>query len=190
VRWELAGLEADRRQAQQQRDSSLARGDLSKSELARLEVEQLEAKLELLRRRESLLELKSPLDGVVLSGSLDKLLSAPVETGHVLFEIAPLDQLRVEVAAPAADYRHIAAGDAVELRFDGRLSEPVRGHLARVRPRSEIRDAADVFVAEVELPNPTDTLRPGQRGRAVITGPRHPLAWNLFHKAFDRVRSW
>ena len=45
VRWELAGLEADRRQAQQQHDSSLARGDLGKSELARLEVEQLDAKL-------------------------------------------------------------------------------------------------------------------------------------------------
>ncbi len=190
VRWELAGLEADRRQAQQQRDSSLARGELSKSELARLEVEQLDAKVELLRRRESLLELKAPLDGIVLSGSVDKLSSAPVETGHVLFEIAPLDQLRVEVAAPAADYRHITVGDSVELRFDGRLSEPVNGTLSRIRPRSEIRDSADVFVAEVELPNPNDSLRPGQRGSAIVFGPRHPLAWNLFHKAFDRVRSW
>ncbi len=190
VRWELAGLEADRRQAQQQHDSSLARGDLGKSELARLEVEQLDAKLGLLRRRESLLELKSPLDGVVLNGSLEKLASAPVETGQVLFEIAPLDQLRVEVAVPAADYRHIAIGDPIELRFDGRLSEPVNGTLARIRPRSEIRDSADVFVAEVELPNLNNTLRPGQRGHAVVTGPRHPLAWNLFHKAFDRVRTW
>lgn len=190
VRWELAGLEADRRQAQQQHDSSLARGELGKSELARLEVEQLDAKLGLLRRRESLLELKSPLDGVVLSGSLEKLSSAPVETGQVLFEIAPLDQLRVEVAVPAADYRHIAVGEPVELRFDGRLSEPVNGTLARIRPRSEIRDSADVFVAEVELPNVNDSLRPGQRGHAVVAGPRHPLAWNLFHKAFDRVRTW
>ncbi|MBC7817109.1 MAG: HlyD family efflux transporter periplasmic adaptor subunit [Planctomycetaceae bacterium] len=190
VRWELAGLEADRRQAQQQRDCSLARGDLSKSELARLEVEQLDAKLELLRRRESLLELTAPLDGIVLSGSIDKLSSAPVETGHVLFEIAPLDQLRVEVAAPAADYRHIVVGDAVELRFDGRLSEPINGKLSRIRPRSEIRDSADVFVTEVELPNADDALRPGQRGSAIIFGPRYPLAWNLFHKAFDRVRGW
>ena len=190
VRWELAGLEADRRQAQLQRDSNLARGDLSKSELARLEVEQLDAKVELLRRRESLLELKAPLDGIVLSGSIDKLSSAPVETGHVLFEIAPLDQLRVEVAVPAADYRHIAVGDSVELRFDGRLSEPVNGKLSRIRPRSEIRDSTDVFVAEVELPNPNDSLRPGQRGSAIVFGPRHPLAWNLFHKAFDQVRRW
>ncbi len=190
VRWELAGLEADRRQAQQQHDSSLARGDLGKSELARLEVEQLDAKLGLLRRRESLLELKAPLDGVVLSGSLEKLSSAPVETGQVLFEIAPLDQLRVEVAVPAADYRHIAVGEAVELRFDGRLSEPISGTLARIRPRSEIRDSTDVFVAEVELPNLNESLRPGQRGHAVVTGPRNPLAWNLFHKAFDRVRIW
>lgn len=190
VRWELAGLEADRRQAQQQHDSSLARGDLGKSELARLEVEQLDAKLGLLRRRESLLELKSQLGGVVLSGSLEKLSSAPVETGQVLFEIAPLDQLRVEVAVPAADYRHIAIGDSIELRFDGRLSEPVNGTLTRIRPRSEIRDSTDVFVAEVELPNPNDSLRPGQRGHAVVSGPRHPLAWNLFHKAFDRIRTW
>src|SRR4029079_6864396 len=101
-------------------------------ELARLEVEQLDAKLGLLRRRESLLELKAPLGGGVLSGSIEKLSSATAEAGQVLFEIAPLDQLRVEVAVPATDYRHIAVGEAVELRFDGRVSEPVNGTLARI----------------------------------------------------------
>ena len=190
VRWELAGLEADRRQAMQQRDTSLTRGELAKSELARLEVEQLDAKLELLRRRASLLELQAPLDGVVLSGSLDKLSSAPVKTGQVLFEIAPLDHLRVEVSTPAEDYRHVKDGAPVELRFEGRLNELRTGTLTRVRPRSEIRDSADVFVAEVEMDNPDLSLRPGQRGSAVVIGSSHPLAWNLFHKAADRVRQW
>ncbi len=190
VRWELAGLEADRRQALQQRDTSLTCGELAKSELARLEIEQLDAKLELLRRRASLLDLQAPLDGIVLSGSLDKLSSAPVKTGQVLFEIAPLDRLRVEVSTPAEDYRHVTEGAAVELRFDGRLNELQTGTLARVRPRSEIRDSADVFVAEVEMDNPGHSLRPGQRGSAVVIGSSHPLAWNLFHKAADRVRQW
>lgn len=190
VRWELAGLEADRRQAVQQRDTSLTRGELAKSELARLEIEQLDAKLELLRRRASLLELQAPLDGIVLNGSLDKLSSAPVKTGQVLFEIAPLDRLRVEVATPAEDYRHVQAGTAVELRFEGRLNDLQTGTLSRIRPRSEIRDSADVFVAEVEMDNPEQALRPGQRGSAVVIGSSHPLAWNLFHKAADRVRQW
>lgn len=191
VRWELAGLEADRRQAQQQRDSNLARGELGKAELARLEVEQLDAKLELLRRRESLLEIVAPLDGVVLSGSVDKLSSAPAKVGQVLFEIAPVDRLRVEVATPAEDYRHVAVGAPVELRFDGRLNELRTGKISRVRPRSEIRDAADVFVADVELDNVEAALRPGQRGLAVVVGQRHPLAWNLFHKAAERLwRFW
>lgn len=187
VRWELAGLEASRRQAQQQRDTNLTRGELGKSELARLEVEQLDAKLELLRRRESLLELQAPLDGIVLSGSVDKLSSAPVKVGQVIFEIAPLDRLRIEVATPAEDYRHIVADAPIELRFEGRLNELETGKLTRVRPRSEIRDSADVFVAEVELDNPQLSLRPGQRGLAVVVGPRHPLAWNLFHKASERL---
>jgi multidrug efflux pump subunit AcrA (membrane-fusion protein) len=190
VRWELAGLEADRRQALQQRDTSLTRGELAKSELARLEVEQLDAKLELLRRRASLLELQAPLDGIVLSGSLDKLSSAPVKTGQVLFEIAPLDRLRVEVSTPAEDYRHVVEGTSVEMRFEGRLNELQTGTLSRVRPRSEVREAADVFVAEVEMDNPDHSLRPGQRGSAVVIGSSHPLAWNLFHKAADRVRQW
>ena len=174
----------------QQRDTSLTRGELAKSELARLEIEQLDAKLELLRRRASLLELQAPLDGVVLSGSLDKLSSAPVKTGQVLFEIAPLDRLRVEVSTPAEDYRHVKDGASVELHFEGRLNELQTGTLARVRPRSEIRDSADVFVAEVELENPESSLRPGQRGSAIIISSSHPLAWNLFHKAADRVRQW
>ncbi len=190
VRWELAGLEADRRQAQQQRDSSLAHAELAKAELARLELEQIDAKLELLCRRQSLLVLQAPLDGVVLSGSIDRLSSVPVKTGQSLFEIAPLDRLRVEVSLPAEDYRHVRAGDHVELRFDGRASELQAGELARIRPRSEIRDSADVFVAEVELPNPDEALRPGQRGQAVVVTRPHPIAWNLFHKAYERVRQW
>jgi multidrug efflux pump subunit AcrA (membrane-fusion protein) len=126
----------------------------------------------------------------VLSGSIDKLSSVPVKTGQTLFEIAPLDRLRVEVSLPAEDYRHVQAGDRVELRFDGRASELQSGELARIRPRSEIRDSADVFVAEVELPNPDEALRPGQRGQAVVVARPHPIAWNLFHKAYERVRQW
>ncbi|GDY07851.1 hypothetical protein LBMAG52_13370 [Planctomycetia bacterium] len=47
------------------------------------------------------------LDGVVLSGSLEKLTSTPVETGQVLFEIAPLDRASSQLlgSSPLATVR-------------------------------------------------------------------------------------
>ena len=37
------------------------------------------------------------------------------------------------------------------------------------------------------MPNEDQQLRPGMRGQADIATSAHPLAWNLFHKAWDAL---
>ncbi len=43
------------------------------------------------------LEVASPIDGVVISGDLEKYTGAPVERGPGLLEVAPLDMERLEL---------------------------------------------------------------------------------------------
>lgn len=189
VRWELAGLEAERAAARKQQDAALIDGDIGASQRAALELQQVEARRQVLQRQRSELELTSPVDGIVLDGHLERVENAPVTIGQPLFEVAPLSPVTVEVAIADEDYTHVAPGFSVDVTFDG-LSTTFAGVIDAIRPRSEIRNADNVFIATVILDNPNQQLRPGMKGHARVTGRTRSLGWTLFHKPVERVQSW
>jgi RND family efflux transporter MFP subunit len=187
IRWELAGLESELNAASKKRDSALALQNAAAAQLAKLDMERLELKIRLLEHRAENLEVKSPIGGIVTSGDLEKAEGAPVTTGATLFEIAPLDRMIAEVAVPEAEIAHVRTGQAVRIRLDAYPRRNWIATLDRIQPRAEIRDRANVFVAELTLDNSDELLRPGMKGHAEITGPRRSLAWILFHKAWESV---
>jgi multidrug efflux pump subunit AcrA (membrane-fusion protein) len=185
VRWELAGVVADRERAARERDSHRANHDVVRSYMADLECERLSARETLLRDRIDRLEVRSPIDGIVLAGSLDRRENVPVTTGQALYEIAPLDRLRIEVAVPADEISRVRVDMPADIRMAGTGETAHAGRIARIRPSSEIREGRNVFVAEVELDNRSGALRPGMEGSVRITTDSHPLAWNLFHRPWE-----
>jgi hypothetical protein len=190
LRWEIAGLVADRSRAAKKRDVSQAAGDIPEAQLAQLEVERIDVKLQLLERREQQLEIKSPLDGVILASNVDNVERLPVKPGSIVCEIAPLDQIRLTVAVPADEMLHVRPSSEVELRLDACPGEVITGTVTAVRPRSEIRDGENVFVADVVLDNDEQRLRPGMDGHAKVISAARPLAWVLFHKAVNKAESY
>ncbi len=184
-RWELAGLTADYNRAGKQRDAAMAVHNVANAQQAKLDMERLELKIRLLEHRATNLEIKSPLNGIVVSGDLEKAEGAPLSIGQTLFEIAPLDQMIVEIAVPEDDVAYVKAGDEVVVRLDAYPEQRWTGTVAKIHPRAEIRDEQNVFVAELTFKNQNSLLRPGMNGHAKITGPRRPLAWNLFHKPWN-----
>ena len=187
IRWELAGVTADAHRAQKKRDSHMARHEIPDSVMAGLEVERLETRTELLRFREDHLQVKSPINGIVLSGSLDKRENYPVKLGDSLYEIAPIDEMRIELEVPADDVHHVREGLNVSIRIDGQTASTLTGTVARLHPRSVVRESDNVFIADVIVPNDKRALRPGMHGTATVTSDRHPLGWNLFHKAWEKA---
>jgi biotin carboxyl carrier protein len=185
IRWELAGLVAERNRAGKQRDSALATHRVADAQAAKLDMDRLGLKIQLLEHRTENLEVKSPIDGVVISGDLDKAEGAPLSIGQTLFEIAPLERMVVDVEVPEEEISHVAERSGASVRLDAYPGRTWNATIAKIHPRSEIRDARNVFVAELNIENPDGLLRPGMNGRAKITGPRRALAWNLFHKPID-----
>ena len=51
-------------------------------------------------------------------------------------------------------------------------------------------DGRQVFVAEVEVANVDNLLRPGMSGRAKVRGPRAPLGWIVLHKPLEAAGRW
>ena len=187
VRWKRASVVAERNQAVKRRDSAQASHNYSEQQIAQLEIQRMDLELQLLDHRAENLEIKSPVDGIVASGDLERAQGAPLTVGQTLFEIAPLESMIVEMSVPDDEISYIAVGQKVDVRLDafpGQMWETVA---ARVQPRSEIRDEDNVFIAEAELNNADGRLRPGMKGRAKLETDKRPLGWILFHKPWEYV---
>jgi len=190
LRWQRSSLAADRASAAKKYDTGLAAHDVPAAQLARLEMQRLDVQLRLLQHHMANLELRAPTAGVILSGDLEDALGAPVRIGQAIYEIAALDRLKLEVAVPDDDIAWVQPGMRVSTRLDGVPGAAIEGSIARIRPRAEVREGQNVFVADVVLENPGHLLRPGMKGACQVIGQRQRLGWLWFHKAWERTQRW
>ncbi len=184
---EIAAQKAALAQSQLRRDAALARGEAGQAGIFTLEAQQAEENLALLELRFDQLTVRSPIDGIVLRGDLQRTIGAPLTKGQVLFEVAPLGEMVAEIAIPEEEIHRVAAGMAVTARLDAFSGKTFQGTLERIHPRAEMRDDASVFIAEMKLDAQGAPIRPGMRGRASISAQRAPLIWSWIRRPVTRL---
>lgn len=92
-------------------------------------------------------------------------------------------------------------GQPVTVWIEGLESTAIRGSVDRIRSQAELRGGQLVFIAEVpfeadSIEDHSDdgekaiTYQPGMRGSARIDGERHALAWNLFRRPYEVLKSY
>lgn len=190
LRIELAGLNAELAGARKRFDSELAAGNIAQSQIAKSEMERLKAKISLLNERTETLEIRSPIAGVVVSGDLEKAEGASLTIGQALFEIAPLDQMIVEISIPEAEIPYAKSGMNVAVKLNAFPYETWHGNIETIHPSAEIIDNDSFFVAQVSLSNENGSLRPGMKGNTKIKSNWACLGWSLFHRPWETVRYW
>jgi len=166
---------------------SYDRGEIN---VLRAKIDQAEAELELIERQLERLELRAPLDGIVVSGDFHRAMGSPVERGQTLFEIAPLDRYRVAIQVSERDIRFVTLGQEGRLRLAGLPGRALPIKVVRIVPVLETDKEQSFFRVEAELEEGVEELRPGMTGVAKIeTAPRTVL-WIWLHPLFESVRSW
>lgn len=190
IRWELAEVQANLNKATKERNTQFSRKEFGAAAISGHEMQRLEQRSALLTHRNASLEIRSPADGVVVSGDHREAEGVPLEMGKTLFEIAPLDAMVVELCVPEEDVRHIKAGMTVDIQLEAVPEDSIHAVIRSVHPRAELRDGENVFIAEADIPNPNAVLRPGMRGVAKINTRRHTIGWNLFHKPAAWLLGW
>ena len=186
IRIEKSALVAEREAASRQYDTHLANREIADADRARLDEARLANEIALIEHRETSLQILSPVDGIVLSGSLDRRENYPVARGETIYEIAPLNPLRIEIAVPDNEVMHLSVGQRVRFRFDGFGSQVHDAEIKVIRPDSTIRDDENVFIAEVEINNDDGLIRPGMEGKARVYAGTSTLAWNVFHHPWEK----
>ena len=190
LRWELAGLVAEQEHARKSRDINMAAGKTAAAQIDQFEFQRQEVKRQLIERRLANLEIKSPVDGIVVAGDLERSEGVPVSVGQVLYEVAPLGQMTAELAIADEDISRVVPGMPVTLRLDSHPERQWSGALTRIHPRSVTREKDNVFLGEFPLENADGALRPGMKGRATIRAGARSLAWVLFHRPWNYLTSW
>ena len=182
INLELAEVKAEYHRATKKRDGFVASHESGDARLAQHEAEMYQARNDLLVHRANSLELCSPIDGIVIAGDHKNAEGMPVKTGQSMFEVAPLNNLTVDLFVPDKDVRYVEPGMTVKIRLDAFPFQSWNGVVENVHPAAEIRQDENVFVATVNIENANGQLRPGMQGSAKTKSHWRPIWWNFFHK--------
>lgn len=184
IQWDLSSAKAEYEAAKKRRDSALASRSGGELRLAQLEQERIELRLESLNSQLNKLEVRSPIDGIVVQGDWFQNEGAPIDRGETLFEISPLDTMQIETRLTTEDLGSILPGTEVVAHFDAAHSLQWTGTLERIDPRGQVIDSKVIFVADVQVPNTEFSLRPGMKGSARLVAGNRSLGWLLFHRPY------
>ena len=190
TRLELAEIEAELNRAMKQRDGHVVSHESGEAYVAKYEIERLQSRRDLLLHRQESLEIRSPLDGIVIAGDLKNAEGMPLKVGETLFEVAPLNKLRVELAIPEDDVRYTEPEMPTQIRLDAFPFESWNGNIERIHPASELKNDQNVFVAVVQIDNSDGRLRPGMTGYAKTKTIWRPVIWNYFHRPAAAAARW
>lgn len=190
LRLEREALSAEIGQVAKEYDVALAGQKIAEAQQADLRRKQLTRKLDLITDRLNSLELTSPIDGIVVSGDLERHIGAPLEQGQTLIEVAPLSRMKCEIAIPEHEIAFVQEGLPTRLKFHSVAGPSIHLTLEELHPKSELRNDQNVFVGQIDLDNTGGKLRPGMRGDAIVYGPLRPRAWSWIRGGFERMLWW
>ncbi len=192
IRVKLGESIAAQNAALKKRDQSMVGMRPAELQMAQFEADRLALEVKRLQYQNDNLLIRAPIDGVVLTGNLERSAGVPVSTGQKLFEIAPLNEMRVEIFIPEQEIRHVEKDDLTFVRLEARGADRLETVLQHIHPVSETESGDNVFVGEAVLSNEDESLRPGMRGKARIEAGKKPIGWILFHRLYEwlRLKLW
>lgn len=193
---ELEGLGFKRRTYLNQADTSLSQGKTAEWKSALDEAAKVAAEIELIKKKITDSQIRSPIDGTVIRAVEEDQLTKTFKPGEVLFEVAPLENLRAELSLPE-DLRHeLRVGQKGEIQFTGRPDEQVPVTVERISPMAQGDEKENVYKVRVSLP---DDFREGHRwvdpgmeglGRIELGERRYVYIWTRPVVNWVRMKLW
>jgi hypothetical protein len=169
---------------------ALSTRDKSQAHIFKSQVNQAEAQLNLLEKKIERSTLVSKLDGIIISGDLSRSLGAPVKTGDVLFEVAPLDEYRLIVFVDEKQVVDVKQDLTGTLTLKALPGKKLPFFVHKVSPVFTEDENGIAYRVEARLLEHHAELRPGMEGVAKIDIDQRSYAWIYLHELFDLIRLW
>ncbi len=131
----------------------------------------------------------APYDGIIVEGELRKMRGAPVKKGDVLFKIAALEKLYVELNVDERDIHEINEGQVGEIAFVAQPALDFPILVKNIYPAATIHEEENVFVLRGEVTGePAIWWRPGMSGVAKIEVGQRSVFWVITHRTVEFLR--
>ncbi len=199
INLEIATLEAQRDIYESQAHKFLQEGNDAEAAIARQEAARTEANLRWATQRLAMTELKSNVEGFLVSEDLLPRLGQPVQRGQALFEITDTASLRLVAHVAEEDIRDITTAmtkDGVAMQVEGEFTltaypdMQIPFFVERVHPYATVMDNSNGFEVRgrtQEVPKAL-VLRPGMEGHAKIIAGEKPWLVLLMRKLVNKIR--
>ena len=168
---------------------ALANREYGSVNVFQAKLKQAKANIDQIKLKLDKTKITSPISGMIILGDLSRDIGAPVATGDLLFQVAPLNQYRAMLKVKEADIRFIKEGQLGLLKLAALPSSTFDISVLKPSPLFSEENGKIVYLAEAKLPEATlSPLRPGMEGVARINVGSYSLAWVLSHHLIDWLR--
>ena len=192
LRLQLKVDEADQQKFLKQAAAALRDGKTGEMQIAQADADKAAAHMALLNHRIEQARIVSHLKGCVIKGDLKKEIGAPVKTGDVLFEIAPIESLRAELLVPEDQIADVKVGQKGELSTASYPARRIEFVVEQINPVAELVNQQNVFKVRVRLQSAYPWMRPGMEGEARVVIDRRSYAsvWTRRLVNWLRMKLW
>lgn len=183
---------AQKRQYQLDHDRALARRELAQVNIAKSQMDQKDAELQLTETMLGRTRLKAPFDAVVVSGDLSQQIGRPVTRGDVLFELAPLDRYRLTLIVPELQIGSIKPGLTGQVLLTALPEEFLAIEIESVTPVARVSEGVNGFEVLARLKSANPRIRPSMEGVAKIDAGEARIIWIWTHQFWRwlHIRLW
>ncbi|HTZ59225.1 MAG TPA: GAF domain-containing protein [Acidobacteriaceae bacterium] len=175
---QLAAAEARYNAAMLAMQGDLARHSAQAGE-DRTQADFLRAEMDRTRLRIANAELRSPIDGVVMTPDLQNAVGEHLDAGAGFAQVLDLSSARINIAVDQQDAYLVKAGQTAAIKLDSFPAQTLHGQVLSVSPEAQAGANGRVFYAHVLLPNQSAQLRTGMDGRAKIFAGYRPAGFVL-----------
>ncbi len=184
---EIIEATAERANAILERETARASRNAAVLRNAELEVERLDARLDLLELQRDSSRITAPISGVVVLQDVDQRIGATVRKGEALVEVSNPSALRLSLAIVDTEISNVSEGDIGVFRPDFDPSIHLEAKVSRISPAVDNTEEIPVILgkAEFTLP-PGGNLRPGISGVFAVGQEYRPIGQILYRN----IRDW
>jgi GAF domain-containing protein len=158
-------------------------GDLAKHSAQagedRTQAEYLRTEMERTQLRIANAQLRSPIDGIVMTPNLQNTAGAHLDAGATFAQVLDLASARINIGVDQQDASLVKAGQKAAIKLDSFPAQTLRGQVFSISPEAQPEGDGRVFYAHVMLPNGSGELRTGMDGRAKIFAGYRPAGFVL-----------
>ena len=178
--------------------AQLSYGDLG---VALPQQQELREQSDLLRNQAALLQVDTPVRGVVITPRIGDQVGSYVAAGTELAEIADVDIMQARIYVPEYAMKKVRPGSAAKLQFDGlmgirtgsvsQISAKPEAVAEGLKPESDFKgmQAPQYYTVMLRVANPDHLLRVEMTGTARVYGGRRSivgLMWQALLNALGR----